>query len=187
MKETFALKSDRAEVVEYVDVRVRVVIEIVSERRGKLRDRATRGSGRTVRPAIDLKPSVDDAHVAHWPNPEFLIAPAIGVHRAKVAESQMRGGIKIGGESFTAESKAAAQARIAIPGSLRVTALKLVLSARCSMCIANLETELVTKVEVPVERDDRTGSAVRRETRLAGRNCKHTTRFDLIPLSFRNL
>src|SRR5690349_16672659 len=154
MKQSLALEPNCAQVVEYVYSRAGIVIEIVSDSCRELCNRTTCRPRRTIRLAVDLKSSADDAHVAHWSNSEFLIAPAIGIHRAEVAEPQISGRIQIGGEGFTAESKTAAQTCVSIPGSLRVAPLKLVLSARSSMGKADFETKLVAKVEVSIERDD---------------------------------
>jgi len=180
VKETLALKPDCSEVVEDVDPRARIVIEVVSDCGGKLRDRTTRGSRRIVCSAVEFKSSGDYAHVDHWPNSEFFIAPAIGVHRAKGAESQIPRSVQIGREGFTAKSEAAAESCVSIPASLRVTRLKLVFSSSGSMGKAQLEADLVAKVEITVEGYDRTGSSTGREARLARRNRNNTTYFDLV-------
>src|SRR5689334_6110183 len=128
VKQPFTHKGDCSKVIEYVYLWRRIVIEIVSDRSGKLRNRTTIGSRAVVgRPAY-VETSADDAHVSHWTNSELLVAPAIGIHRAEVAESQIAGSIEICDKRFAAESKTPTETGGAVPGSLRVTGLKFVLT-----------------------------------------------------------
>src|SRR6185503_12010410 len=123
-----------------------------------------------VRRAVDVEASADHAHVEHWPDPEFFVTPAIGVHRTKIAESQVGRSVETSGKCFSEKSEAAAQGRASIPGGLLVSRQKLVLSTRSAVRVPHFETPFILEIEVAFEIYNRTGNSTSRKAGLARRN-----------------
>lgn len=154
VKQALTLKSYSSEVVEDVHFRGWVVIQIVANRRRKLCDLAAFRSRSLVRRASHVEPRADNSHVNHWSNSELLVAPAICVHRAKGAQPEIGGGVKVCYVGLAPEREAPRQRVTTVPAGLRILALKFVFAAFRPVGVLQLKPELVTKIEVLLKRND---------------------------------
>lgn len=136
VKQALTLKSDRAEIVEDVHPVCWVVIKVVAKRGRELCDLAAVRSRPVICCAGQVNPRADNSHISHWPNSDLVVAPAIGVHHAKVAEPKIGGCIQICNVSLAAECKASAERGITIPSGLRVLAEEFMSTVFCPVGIS---------------------------------------------------
>src|SRR5215213_19125 len=153
MKQTLALKDDGAEIVKEIYLRIRIVIDIVTYRGCKFCNRPFTRSGAIIRRPTQLEPRCDHSGVDHRPKAQFFVTPAIGIHRAKLPETQSPFKARISDVCLATKSEAASQCCAARPTCVAVSDQELVLAIQGLALVAKFKAELITKVKVSRKRD----------------------------------
>src|SRR5262249_985122 len=122
---------------------------------------------------------MDHAHIKHWPEPELVGSPSIGIYPSKRAEGQISSSRQVRHIGLSQKCEAAAQRRAPTPIDVVIVGGELMFLALGPIGVPELVAKLVLEVKVWVKVDGITAGGGAEETGLAGRDDNDDANFDL--------